>query len=205
MKKWKFIVLGRLWRCLICQRNPFKNKFKWTMFQFKFKKKHIFRYLAPEKVEGSLSYANSESEILFFKVSSNFVEKMNAIGQYLGGESFVWKKMLGAWMRQFVNVLRLTPRDVATERIFLMSFITRVFFILIILNFGKNFFIHVWTTFALEVFFTLNSPTYFLSAMLEKHELRRASVCYWISLNSRHPDDRLIYIVPNIGLRLLHR
>ena len=57
-----------------------------------------------------------------------------------------------------------------------------LFFIRIILNFGKNFFRHTWTTFPREVFYTLNFSIYFLSAKLEKHELRRATICYWTSI-----------------------
>ena len=52
-------------------------------------KNHVFRRSALKRAEGSLSYGKSESEILFLKVWSNFVEKISAIEEFLVGESFV--------------------------------------------------------------------------------------------------------------------
>ena len=63
----------------------------------------------------SWSYGKSESAILFLKVWSNFLEKISAIGKFLVGESFVWKKTRA---RDLVHVLRSTPRNTANERIF---------------------------------------------------------------------------------------
>ena len=83
-------------------------------------KNHVFRHSALKRVGGSLSYGKNEKAILFLKVWSNFVEKINAIGQYSVGKSFVWKKILGARARDFVLMLRSTPRNAATEFIFLM-------------------------------------------------------------------------------------
>ena len=145
-------------------------------------KNHVFRHSVLKRVEGSLSYGKSKSAIWFLKAWINFVEKINAIRQFLVGVSFVWKKTRA---RDFVHVLRSTPRNAATEFIFLMQSITRVLFILIVLNFGKNFFWHTWTTFTQEVFYTWNFSRYFLSAKLEKRELRRATICYWISIKNR--------------------
>ena len=50
---------------------------------------HVFRHSALKRVEGSLSYGKSKSAILFPKARSNFVEKINAIRQFLVGVSFV--------------------------------------------------------------------------------------------------------------------
>ena len=66
---------------------------------------------------GSLSYGKSEWEILFLKVWSNFVEKINAIGQYLVVESFVWKKNI--WCAS-VRFRARAPLNAAAEFIFLM-------------------------------------------------------------------------------------
>ena len=49
---------------------------------------------------------------------------------------------------------------------------------LIVYAVQENFFVHMGTTFSLEVFCRLNFPRYFLSAKIEKHEIRRASICY---------------------------
>ena len=80
-------------------------------------KNYVFRHSAFKKVEGSLSYGKSKSEIWFLKACSNFVEKINAIRQFLVGVSFVCKKTRA---RDFVHVLRSTPRNAATELIFLI-------------------------------------------------------------------------------------
>ena len=69
--------------------------------------------------------------------------------------------------------VRCPTRDVADEFSFLIIH-NSLFQILITSNFGKNFFVQIWTTFSLEVLYTLNFPRYFLSGKLEKHELRRA-------------------------------
>ena len=52
-------------------------------------KNHVFRHSALKRAEESLSYGKSESAILFLKVWSDFLEKINAIGEFLVGESFV--------------------------------------------------------------------------------------------------------------------
>ena len=44
------------------------------------------------KWDDSLSYGKIETEILFLKVWNNFVKKINAIEQYLVGESFFFKQ-----------------------------------------------------------------------------------------------------------------
>ena len=80
-------------------------------------KNHVFRHSALKRVEGSLSYEKSMSAIWFLKAWSNFVEKINAIRQFLGGKNFVLQKTRA---RDFVHVLRSTRRNAATEFIFLM-------------------------------------------------------------------------------------
>ena len=62
-------------------------------------KNHVFRYSALKTVEGSLSYGKSKSAIWFLRAWSNFVEKINAIRQFLVGVSFVWKKNASARFR----------------------------------------------------------------------------------------------------------
>ena len=62
-------------------------------------KNHVFRRSALKRVEGSLSYGKSKSATWFLTAWSNFVEKINAIRQFLIGVSFVWKKNASARFR----------------------------------------------------------------------------------------------------------
>ena len=55
-------------------------------------KNHVFRHSALERLEGSLSYGKSMSAMWFLKAWSNFVDKINAIRQFLGGEHFFLQK-----------------------------------------------------------------------------------------------------------------
>ena len=79
-------------------------------------KNHVFRHSVLKRVEGSLSYGKNESASLFLKVWSNIVRRINAIGEFLVGKSFVWKTTRA---RDFVHVVRSTPRNTANERMFL--------------------------------------------------------------------------------------
>ena len=79
---------------------------------------------------------------------------------------------------------RCLIREIRPPAFFSLS-ITPVFLIRKISNFGKNFFVHAWKTFPLEVFDTFNLSRYFLSQKLEKHELQRALICYQLSINNR--------------------
>ena len=53
---------------------------------------------------------------MFLQIQSNFVAKINVIGKYLVGESFVWKRTLGARAGDFVNEGFVTRRVCAKSR-----------------------------------------------------------------------------------------
>ena len=66
------------------QKNHLKSIINKQFLNWK-EKPCLFLHSAIKRAWGSLSYRNSEMAIFFLKVWSNFVEKINAIEQYLVG------------------------------------------------------------------------------------------------------------------------
>ena len=107
---------------------------------------------------------------------------IHVLSVYLCVHIFMLTCTLLAFVIYFYFELR---NDLSSSRLFSSKLNCYTYIVSTCLTFGKKFFVRLWKIFLLEVFYKLSFSRFFLSSKLRKHELQRASICYYISINNQ--------------------